>query len=472
MSGGILQLVSFGSADIYLTSNPQVTYWKQVSRRYTNFAVEPVIQSFHGIPDFGRRTSVTLSRAGDLVHKLWLELTLPPISLSTSLQNLTDEAKPGTVYEKQDYYWVNKVALALIKSVELEIGGSRIDRHTSEFLDVWSSLTTKADHAEGFKRMILDFPDKVGETNPYPEERKADKPITVYVPLMFFFTQSPGMALPLISIGFHEVRLNIEFRSLNELLIPPYGPVGIGPYTYKIQNLEGETRVIAYREYARRYLQETQVAESSATALGCDLYADTVYLDVQERRRFAKNEQEMIIPVMQFLGEEIITPEEADATGKINKRVTMNFVHPVKELIWVFVPGSKTIAKEYFAYQDVFEEVSLLFNGHERLKPRKGSYFHLIQTYQHHTHVPKEPIHVFSFALRPEEGQASGTMNFSRIDQANMLARIQLPTFTRPEYENLAGAPVEYDSGKLLLFAISYNVLRIKSGLAALAYSN
>lgn len=421
MSGGILQLVSYGSADLYLTGDPQVTFWRQVSRRYTNFAVESVVQTFHGTADFGRRVSVTLARTGDLIHKMYLEVTLPAIDRSDLPADYTDKA----------YHWVPKVGLALIKGVELEIGGIRIDKHSSEYLDAWMSLSHKNEKDYGFRRMIGDVP---------LEERRADKPITLHIPLMFFFNLQHGLALPLVSISFHEVRLNFDFRSLNELLIPP-----ANPYSSTSQ-----------------YLNEVFVEETSATAMACDLYADTVYLDTTERRRFSKNAQEMLISVTQFLGDDVISATEASGDGVMTRKVNLNFVHPVKELIWVFVPDDRAAEKQYFDYADVLQEASILLNGHLRFTPRKGSYFRYVQPWQHHTTTPEKPVYVYSFGLHPEDAQPSGTLNFSRIDQAHMIVRMKLP-------QNAQG---QYVGGRLKVFATSYNVLRIKSGLAGLAYSN
>jgi hypothetical protein len=448
MSGGILQLVSYGSADVYLTGNPDITYWRQISRRYTNFAVEPVIQTWAGTADFGRRTSVTISRTGDLIHKMYLEVTLPAITKDLQAIN--------ALYASNTYTWCRKVGLALIKSVELEIGGSRIDRHTSDFLDIWSSLTEPGDHRDGYARMIGDFED--------PDMRRADKPMTLFIPLRFFFNQSHTLALPLISISFHDVRLNFEFRSLNELLVPPPNP-------YLNPSLTSEELALKQAQYR----QETTVTETAATSMQCDLFADMVYLDQIERRRFAKNPQEIIVQVTQFLGDEVIVPAEA-SDGALARRITLNFVHPVKELLWTFTSDQniEDRRKRYFDYEDSFEEVSLLLNGNNRFKPRRGGYFRYVQPYQHHTTTPKEAIHCYSFALRPEESQASGTMNFSRIDQAHMIVKMQLPKKRDPltPEDDTRFVEGEFDSGKLRLYAISYNVLRIKSGLAGLAYSN
>lgn len=432
MSGGVLQLVSYGSADVNLTGNPQITYWRQVSRRHTNFAIEAIPQVFHATADFGRRTSVTIARTGDLIHKMYLEITLPIIDRSTS-EVLTN-------YPDKRYYWVNKVGLALIKSVELEVGGVRIDRHTSEWMDAWLSLTRKYDKDQGFRQMIMDIP---------KAERETNKEYTLYIPLVFFFNLFPGLALPLISISFHEVRFNFEFRKLSELLIPPNKPV---------------TPVISDATHLNNVLLDDTAASMQAT-----LYADMVYCDVEERRRFSKNPHEMLVTVVQFLGDEVI-PSGADQ--QFVRQVTLNFVHPVKELVWFYVSDDKADARDYFEYSDVVKEVSLLLNGQPRFMPRKGSYFRYLQPFQHHTAVPQKPIYAYSFCIHPEDIQPSGSLNFSRIDHAQLRLDIEnLPVKTAAN--PLANPPTVavYHGGRFKVFAVSYNLMRIKGGLAGLAYS-
>lgn len=407
MSGGILQLVSYGSADIVLTGNPQITYWKQIHKRYTNFAIESVIQTPHATVDFGRRTSITLSRTADLVHKMYLEVTLPRLpSIETEDTQVT-----------YDYKWVKKIGLALIKSVELEISGQRIDRHTSDWMDAWYSLTENDEKSFGLRQMIGDFDNE--------EDYRTNREITLHIPLIFFFNLYHGLSLPLISISFHEVKLNFEFRSLKELVRLPNEVPSSTPLP----------------------------VESSSTALKCDFYGDMIYVDVDERRRFSRMAHEMLIPVVQWLGDEVINNMESP---QFVRKINLNYVHPVKELVWMYLPDAQEEAKDYFNYDDVFEEVGIYLNGHPRFKDRKGSYFRLVQPWQHHSNVPKSNIYCYSFALHPEDAQPSGSLNFSRIDQAYMQIRLKNTAI----------------KGTLKIFAISYNLLRIKNGLAGLAYSN
>ena len=420
MGGGLMQLVAYGAQDVYLTGNPQITFFKVVYRRHTNFACESIEQTFNGSVDFGRKVTATISRNGDLITNCWVEATLP---------ELTTVSGSTTGY-------VNSVGHALLKEVELEIGGQRIDKHYSDWLEIWSELTVPAEKRDGYKVMVgkRDV-NIVGTASDENTSRK------LYIPLQFFFNRNPGLALPLIALQYHEVKINIQFGSLDECTFVHDGTnLGSGEPT-------------------------------RPTGFDAKLFVDYVYLDTDERRRFAQVSHEMLIEQLQFTGDESIK-------SGANK-IRLNFNHPVKELIWVVkVKGNDDNDTNPFSYgttsaqdtygsnidevDDVIDTVTkakLLLNGHDRFVERDGSYFRLVQPYQHHTCVPKKNIYCYSFALKPEEHQPSGTCNFSRIDNATLSLTANIPS-------------EDADTAVAKVYATSYNVLRIMSGMGGLAYSN
>jgi len=412
-----MQLVAYGAQDVFLTGNPQITFFKVVYRRHTNFAVESIQQTFNGEANFDRRVTATISRNGDLVTNMYLQVTLPELSNS--------------------YKYVNSVGHALMKSIELEIGGQRIDKHYAEWLEIWSQLSLPEEKRAGYKEMV-------GMYDGIPTESKSR---TYYVPLIFFFNRNPGLALPLIALQYHEVRINIDFEKLDKLI---WGGSGAKP---------------------------------SVSMSDCSLWVDYVYLDTDERRRFAQVSHEMLIEQLQFTGDETVNPSPSAVR---TEKYRMNFNHPVKELIWVYRSDEAETEYDHFNFSmdtktssgssdlpswqhtpdpegdamELFQEplatAKILLNGHDRMQDRPGSYYRLVQPYQHHTRVPSKHIYVYSFALKPEEHQPSGTCNFSRIDNATLSLSFN------------AGI----DSGKVKIFAINNNVLRIMSGMGGLAYSN
>jgi len=219
--------------------------------------------------------------------------------------------------------------------------------------------------------------------------------------------------------------------------------------------------------------------------VSASLYVDYIYLDTDERRRFAQVSHEYLIEQLQFTGGESVT-------SSANK-IKLNLNHPTKELVWVVQRDSfvacdgATInpwkGQQPFNYSDWFDRsvlesgysvtrveglagknpvvtAKVQLNGHDRFSEREGKYFNLVQPYQHHTNIPAVGINVYSFALKPEEHQPSGTCNFSRIDNATLILTLS---------NNTVGSTL---SAQVRVYAVNYNVLRIMSGMGGLAYSN
>lgn len=445
-----MQLVAYGAQDIYLTGNPQITYFKVVYRRHTNFAMEAIEQTFNGNADFGKKVTALISRNGDLIFRVYLQVELPE----------TDAGVSGR--------WTDEVGHHLIRCVELEIGGQRIDRQFGDWLQIWSELTLESGMRTTYNKMI-------GKTVILCTNNSLCKPrTTLYIPLQFWFNRNAGLALPLIALQYHEVKINLEFRSFNELWI------------------------------------NTDVQPHRCLCLNsASLWVDYIYLDTDERRRFAQVSHEYLIEQLQFTGEESINTQA--------NKIRLSFNHPTKELIWVIQkdnltecpdPANNFIGNQWSNYQlaafDVCNQDFAMFeasdyvgvkngcgagnfstthgihrfygnpvnaaklqlNGHDRFAIREGSYFNLVQPYQHHTNGPQsEGINVYSFGLKPEEHQPSGTVNFSRIDNATLQLNVSADTFI-DEFNN---RPV---TAKVRIYAVNYNVLRIMSGMGGLAYSN
>jgi hypothetical protein len=398
MGGGLLQLVAYGAQDVYLTGNPQITFFKVVYRRHTNFSMEAIEQTFNGTADFGKRVTCQISRNGDLIHRMYLQVTLPA---------------QGSGLE-----WTDYVGLALINNIELEIGGQRIDKQYGDWMYIWNELTLNYGKRTGYRSMVGA---SIGATN---------TATTLYVPLEFWFCRNPGLALPLIALQYHEVKVNLEFRTLAQL----------GAY-----------------DVAGTFLGPTSVSLGSTS-----LWVDYIFLDTDERRRFAQLSHEYLIEQLQFTGEEIAT------ASSTSSKVKLNFNHPVKELVWVMQRDvNVSSSNDWFNYSDnqvegsgnnLITSAKLQLNGHDRFAERAGAYFNLVQPYQHHTNIPtNEGINVYSFALKPEEHQPSGTLNFSRIDSAVL---------------NLGHTGLGAFAGKIRVYAVNYNVLRVMSGMGGLAYSN
>jgi len=429
MGGGLMQLVAYGAQDIYLTGNPQITFFKVVYRRHTNFAVESIEQTFNGQADFGKRVTATISRNGDLIQQMYLEVVLPACAVVV--------ADP---VDDISNVWTYGIGNALIKQVDIEIGGQLIDRQYGNWMNIWSELSTPAGKRAGYDYMVGNCKPSGVEQLGGLRLRTANR---LYIPLQFWFNRNPGLALPLIALQYHEVKLNLELRASSELV--------------------------------------NSIAAPTVPALAvCKLYVDYIYLDTDERRRFAQVSHEYLIEQVQFTGAESI-----GATTN-TRNVTLNFNHPVKELVWVHTTNAHATPNftenNWFNYSgsagsvDSFNTALLQLNGHDRFSVRHADYFRKVQNYEHHSSVPRvgsnldvddfrqQYIYTYSFALSPEEHQPSGSCNFSRIDNAVLQLNYNADPLT-----NAAAVVADMN---LYIYAVNYNVLRIMSGMGGLAYSN
>ena len=456
MGGGLMQLVAYGAQDIYLTGNPQITFFKVVYRRHTNFSVESIKQTFNGTNSFGNTVTATISRNGDLVTNMYLQFQLPALAKVAI-------ADDGTANDLIAY--TNEVANALVEEVELEIGGQRIDKHYSEWLSIWSELNLSSSQKgqtvfEGYNAMVgrntvvEDVADPVATIGDLTGKaagtsQTVANDITYYTPLRFWFNRNPGLALPLIALQYHEVKVRMKLRQRDHLF-------------RHVEQGDGG-RVIDPATCA--------VGGGAVTLKNANLWVDYVYLDTDERRRFAQVSHEYLIEQLQ---------EKETTVSTATASVSLNFNHPVKELVWAFVRSARATGglatdnprtgNQWLNFESDdkaantsqptrhFGTATLKLNGHERFEERDASYFNLVQPYQHHTSAPQRQVYVYSFALKPEEHQPSGTCNFSRIDNA----QLELKTVVIPTGETL----------NMKLYAVNYNVLRIMSGMGGLAYSN
>jgi hypothetical protein len=469
MGGGLLQLVAYGAQDVYLTGNPQITFFKVVYRRHTNFAMEAIAQTFNGIPNYGNTVYCQISRNGDLIHRTYLEV-------GVNATDATKAASPTASY-------VNYLGLRLLKAVSIEIGGQQIDKHYSDWLYIWNELSLPQGKRYAYDTMVGADRD-ILNSGVYA----TDNVTTLYIPLEFWFCRNIGLALPLIALQYHEVKIKIDFETANNCIYKP----GVSDPAANLSDYKLSNPI---------------------------LWVDYIYLDTDERRKFAQLSHEYLIEQLQFTGQETLNA----TTGS---RIKLNFNHPCKELIWVakttpslasywynytidtnasrgsinpasdrvgYLPintasdmignfyvssnvesttglNSSTIKNylqgTYIPYIDdnttnivnPFESCLLQLNGNDRFNVRDANYFNLVQPYQHHTNIPlNRGINVYSFALKPEEHQPSGTLNMSRIDTAILDVKVK---------------PAVDTAGLINIYAVNYNVLRILSGMGGLAYSN
>merc|ERR1711871_1859658 len=502
MGGGLMQLVAYGAQDVYLTGQPQITFFKVVYRRHTNFSVEPIQQTFQGAAEFGRTITCNVNRNGDLISHMYLVAII---------------AKGTRTVNSINYGWVNKLGYAMIENVKVEVGGSKIDEQYGDWLNVWAELTRNCCHDVAHNKMIGNVSEltKIGGGD-------ANSDYTMYVPLKFWVNRNNGLALPLIALQYHDVRVTFKLREACHLI-----------------NYNGETL--------------PTVANSAMK--DAYLLIDCIYLDSEERKRFAQAAHEYLIEQVQYTGDETYANE--------NEKYRLNFNHPSKFIVWnhglerytstqqwvswafdgdwekaretfakrVWIATRKDLGKDGSTYSVTFDDstmelgdvspretdtaklpttsaaydiagdvdaqflfddttaangvlaseenvvilknditwaqmnyviselgfgstasantaylksvgpsvrdyfnysnnpncdgnptktAKLQLNGHDRFAKRDGNYFNYVQPYQHFSVTPCDGINVYSFALKPEDHQPSGTCNFSRIDNTTL----------------------------------------------------
>ena len=412
-----MQLVAYGAQDVYITGEPTITFWKIVYRRHTNFAMESMQQTFNGTPAFGNQVTCRISRNGDLMHRCYVQVTLP---------SLDDGGK-----------WCNRVGFKLLKQVELRVGGQMIDRHYSTWMQIWSELTHTTD-----KKALLDkLVGPTGTDGAVGANNVADgTAVIVNIPLMFAFNRHPGLALPLIALQYHEVELWVTFEQITNL------QTGLDAAALPTGNMQAV------------------------------LWVDYVFLDTEERKEFAQKPHEYLIECTQQQAQSV--------NGNSNNSVRLTFNHPTKFIAWVIRPTVQTAAGDE-AFNDQFtnftnnagapggdavngavlKSANLKLNGQDRFQTRDNTFFNYIQPYQGFSGKPDLGVNVYSFSLKPEEHQPSGTCNLSRID--NVSLELQLG-----DIFDLDGESTTINTGNLEVYAFNYNVFRVASGMGGLAYSN
>ncbi len=447
--GSLLQLVATGKQDVFLTGNPQISFFRMVYRRHTAFATEYMPMYFDGTPNFGQRITCLIPRRGDLLGRVTLEVNLPPLR-DTSGNPLS---------------YTNAIGHALIQEITFEVGEQEIDRQTGEWMEIWTQVTTPASQREALNQLI-------GRREPYDAPNllpaTSGDGMRLLIPLQFYFCQTPGLYLPLIALQYSPIRINITLRPLQQLFWrPPPNPFPTtGP---------------AWQPACSTPLDCTAQIASML------LWGEFVYLDVDERRHFVTTSHEYVIEQVQYTPPFSVTANQTTAT------IQVDFNHPVKEFFFVVQRDELAAGRnEWFNYShlgtdeplpaflqpylnsnapanrlDMITTALLQLDGHDRFQARPPQHFRLEQPFQHHTTTPVSSyIYNYSIALRPEDAQPTGTLNASRID--SIVWQIEMnPLLNNP------AIPVTQQRGAatVRIYAHNYNIFRVINGFGGLVFT-
>jgi hypothetical protein len=491
MGIGLLILVSVGKENLYFSAQPEITFFKIAYRRHTNYSIEQTPQYFKTTPDFGRRCTVNISKNADLLGMIYLYVELPNIQLENFNNN-----------NNKEFAWVNKIGLALINFIEFEIGGTIIDRHYGDWLNIWFELTNMSGNNIGYDKMIGNIPNLYN----YSQTKLNYK---LYIPLCFWFCLDSGITLPIISLIYNDIKIHVDFNDFNycykispsnyltvnnnfcllkkgELFYQNYkNNENIGEFIYfdiikqqlfynpikgqfviPTTNNDNNLKLIGMNTNFELFIKSNSIIINdnsyfkfnTPSLIDSYLLINYIYLDNFERYNFINNSHEYLIPVVQSLPEKIIYSTYTN--------YKLSLINPVKLLVWRAYLLCNKNSNNLFNYtttpytkheENIINNNLIVTNSINRMNLDSSEYYTLIPKYQYNFTNKQNGIYIYSFGLYPKDLQPSGTLNFSKLDDAYL----QLNMNKIINYQNPAS---------IRCYSIQYNLLRIKLGIAIIGY--
>ena len=435
--GGLLQLVAQGKQDVFLTGNPQTTFFKMLYKRHTNFAIESQPMYFDGTPNFGQRITCVVPRLGDLLGRIYLNVVLPLLTYTDASGNQIPVS------------YVNSIGHALIQEISLEVGEQEIDKQTGEWMEIWTQLSTPSSQVNAVNAMIGRVD---GFALPVIMPGPLSPGLELNIPLRFFFCRNPGLSLPLVALQYHPVRINITLAPLQSLFFTPL--------------------LVA--------CPETPIQVNPASITSMMLWGDYVFLDVEERRRFVSSPHEYLIEQVQY------TPLISIPSTQQIANIQTDFNHPVREFQFVVQRDYMLQVNQPFNYSslavgepippplvpyfspsqtrtDLISSAKLQLDGYDRFQTRTAFYFSVMQPYEHHTATPVDGyIYTYSFALEPEDFKPSGSLNASRIN--SVVWQLTLNPLLTMTGVNLGNYHAR-------IYGTNHNVFRIVDGFGGILFT-
>jgi len=406
MTGGLLQLAFKGPQDIYLTGNPQMTFFKSVYKQHSNFTKDTQLLQFENDIKLGTNHYCVIKRYGDLLSNLYLYIELPEIKS----ENNTESWKG----------YVNGVGYSIIKSVSIDLGGQVIDKLDYNWLDIYNELyDQKSD-------------DLIGKFNTDITLQENSYPRKLYIPLKFWFTKNPGLAIPLIALQYHEIKVNIEFKNWNEII----------------------------KSNVSNFI-------TTNTKIKAHIIADYIHLDDNEKKYFTTTNHEYLIEQLQILSEVDIT------NNTTFTKVPLDFSHPIKEIIWFIADninhsqntktGNNWLSYTSLSssYGDTFTTAKFTMNGLDRTSDMACEYYRQVIPYESYNYMPRKYIYSYSFSLNPTQFQPSGSCNYSKVNKSYLQINFN-------PVNNIGGTT----NGRIKVYGTNYNILSIKQGMGGVLFMN
>jgi len=494
MGIGLLILVQVGKQNLYLSGQPEITYFKIAYKRYTNFSIEPTPQYFKTTPDFGRKCTINVGRNADLLSNCYLYVELPNIMMENYATNAASV---------KSFAWVEKIGLALINYVEIEIGGTIIDRQYGDWLNIWHELTVSSGNKDSYNKMIGNYSELTSFT-------KTKNSTILYIPLAFWFCLDSGLALPIISLIHHDIKIHVEFNDISTCykLSPSYyisvadnfcllqpGEIFYQNYqnnkvlgtfvyfdsinqniyynmikgTFQIPTTQNDINYVLTGMTTNvkiNILANSVVVKDSdyflfnqPSLLNAYVLTDYIYLDNFERAFFINSSHQYLIPTIQTIPEQNIY--------SVNSVYKLPLFNPVKFIAWRLCLNANINNNNMFNYtsypfttdeENLINTNLLVINSTNRIDLNDTEFYTRIQKYQHNFLNTQRGIYTYSFALNPKSIEPTGALNFSKIDDAY----IQLSLNNIVNYQN----PVSMKA-----YAMQFNLFRTSHGIGGLVFN-
>ena len=476
MTGGLLHFIPASYDDLYLVINPEISFFKAVYKRHSNFSIESNEEVFENPVKFDTYTQCKLSKRGDLIAN---------VSVLLSLGSLNDYGFDLTVASEKHYEnnsgncsckkclmmkfqeikvfgWINSIGHALIDFYDLEIGGKYIEKQFGEWLEIWAELTQTSEKKLAYNEMI-------GKVDPpsFTADKFSDS-LDLIIPLNLWFCRNIGLSLPCMSLYNEEIKIGLKIKSFDSCWVT--NTPNVRPTLKNDHN----------------------------NLINGSLLVDYIYLSIDERHKFYTEKHSYLIE--QVNRDEYTFPANLDS---INVDLTLNYC--TKELIWVIQNNNvirnplhydkvsingypmgndwfnftDSVSRKVNKIKDSFYRATIMINGKERFDKRKANYFRLYQPYNYHTGKPAfNNIYVYSFAFRPEEHQPTGQFPFRIFDNTQLHVqfnnkskkKIILPRASKLEECNVSDVISLAQTKTIKIYSVNYNMFNVNAGQSSIVF--